>query len=148
MPLLPHDEVIKSVSALINAKLDALRRKAAINPGTKDLLDSITTNAGVTIKLDNGNSRSPDQQWRISNETCPGVVLEVGYTQREQSLELVADDWITESRECVRLVMTVKFSYDMTSRSFRDKRFKVYRSYIDQDDRLASEIILDQVLCI
>jgi len=141
MPNFVHEVIIKEVAALIDKKFSALCQQSSTNFATKDLLEGLKSYGGADVRLDNGNKRCPDKQWRILNEEYPGIVLEVGNTQTAESLDLVADDWILESSECVRLVITVKFEYNEKNNVFAYRQLNVYRTHTDEGNNLMSKNI-------
>lgn len=142
MPNLVHEVIITEVAALINTKLRALCQQSSTNQGTRTLLDGLRSYGGADILLENGNKRCPDQQWRISNEKYPCIVLEVGNSQTAENLNLVADDWIVESEECVRMVVTVKFEYNEKNNVFGHRQLVVYRTHTDEENYLMSKVVL------
>ena len=109
MPTEIHETVIEYVRDEIASKVKAIATGAG--GLSADFARKVKTRGSSTVHLGNNGKRDPDGQFRHTEANYPGVILEVGYSQKLKDLPRLARQYIGGSKGQIRVVICIDLGY-------------------------------------
>ncbi len=108
MPTTIHESFGDSIGSEINRQLHMIRN--GNNPAAI-LARKIWCIGSASIFLEDGARRDPDKEFTYEGTTCPGLVIEIAYSQRKKDLPRLADRYIVESSGQTQMVIGIQLDY-------------------------------------
>ncbi|KAL9618293.1 MAG: hypothetical protein Q9160_007004 [Pyrenula sp. 1 TL-2023] len=144
MPTPLHECFLDDVENEIRDQLMSIRRgsdSAAI------FAQKIRSLRSSTVKFLPGSKskHDPDSSFKHSDAKYPGVIIEVGYSQKRKSLSRLAEDYLLDSNANIQIVVGLDIEYGKIENDSRKATLSVWRTHLvpvadGQELRVVQEI--------
>lgn len=84
----------------------------------------------ITFPLSTKSKHDPDTSFEHEDAEYPGVVVEVGYSQKSKRLGRLAEDYLLDSDANIQVVVGLDIEYGKNKESSRKATLSVWRTHL------------------
>jgi len=124
MPRIEHEGFLRKIDWNIQDQLEAIRSES----GTKaDFAQELDSWGSAELDFEGiVDKHEPDISFGHDRAKFPGVVIEIGLSQKKKSMNELAEDYLIDSEASIRVVVCVKLPYHPDDKS-RKAMLSVWR---------------------